>query len=258
MSPRALRKPVELQGVGGIGNASAQRADHGSTGSARPSAGSAARRPEPRRPRLLERGVVDILADVVFVEPHRAVRRQRKVLCVRQIHTLRRRTGVLEANMPEPGRRVPGEHKRDRVVDTAPRADTHYAAAGCIDLKASAAQRSEQRRPFDRFGVTAQVQIRGATLEYSLPTKSISEIGSQSNRRSEPLALICARSPEGLLRHIGIGSFVRRSCRSYPRADAALRIDSASGAYRVHRSYRPVHLNASDSASATVRRGSRR
>src|ERR1039457_1764034 len=62
----------------------------------------------------------------------------------------------------------------------------------------------------------------------SLPTKSVSEIASQSRRRTEPFALISTRIPEGLVRGIAAGSISVSGMLPLPsRHDAALPNDNA-------------------------------
>ena len=105
---RAQRQAVHLQSVGGECAAPPQRTDK-RPGMAPGDRQVLARRQHNAMARVMQRRQVDVVADVVLVEPNRAVRRQADILHMHQVDGLRDRRSVLHADVPEPRRLAGGE-----------------------------------------------------------------------------------------------------------------------------------------------------
>ncbi len=158
----ARGKPMQLQCVGAEAVAVAQRSD------AKPWLPPADREVLPHgehRPerRVLQWRVIEVLADVVLVQPHRAVVGQRNVLCVDQIDPACLACGVLQRDMPEPRRRRPGQHQRHAKAQARPLAGDLDAVPARADSARAAGP--EQRRPFDAGAMAAQIEVGRTALE---------------------------------------------------------------------------------------------
>ncbi len=112
-----------------------------------------------------ERRVIDVLADVVLVQPHRAVRRERKVLRIDQVDVLRRIAAVVQLHVPEPRRRVVRQHQPHAVLQPLPGTGARQRVAARDTGKTRRAARPEQRGALQRRVMPAQVQVRRPALE---------------------------------------------------------------------------------------------
>ena len=116
--------------------------------------------------RMLQRGVVDVLTDVVLVQTHGCVRRKRNVLRVDEIQLMLRRRGVEEPHVPEPRRCVLREHERNHIVDALPRPGADQAAVRLPQVEARRAARPEERSELGSAAMMApQIEIRRAAFE---------------------------------------------------------------------------------------------
>ena len=114
--------------------------------------------------RVLQRRVVDVLAEVVLVQPHRGVLRERNVLRADEIHRLGVRAGVLQRDVPEPRRRRLGQHQRHAKGDALPL--TRDVQRVGVEPHRARAARPEQRRPLHARAVAPQVQVGRAALQF--------------------------------------------------------------------------------------------
>src|SRR3954471_13342912 len=73
----------------------------------------------------LERSVIDVLTDVVLIQPHTSVWRERHVLCVDDIDLQLDVIRVFEIDMPEPTRLLMRELQCNRVADALPHPDAY-------------------------------------------------------------------------------------------------------------------------------------
>ena len=166
--------------------------------------------------------MIDVLADVVLVEPHGCVRRERDVLRVDEIELLLRGRRVEQAHVPEPRGRVLREHERDR------RSRCPATMPAPISLP-SAWRRSKRvglRGP--RRGVNSVVPPR-CRRRYrfvgppssSLPTNRFSAVLPQSKRRIAPREVTSTLSPERLVRRLAVSTMYKipaaqlQSCQAY-------------------------------------------
>src|ERR1700676_3667847 len=108
--------------------------------------------------------MVDVLADVVLIEPHRAIRREGQVLYISQIDGSLCFAHVFQPYMPEPGSRSSCEHERNCVVDALPVTDANQISRGVL-VKPGTADRPDEGSRFDGWYAFAQIQIRRATLD---------------------------------------------------------------------------------------------
>ena len=113
------RQAQHLQGVGGKAHRLAQAAAQ------QPRHPALHRRVLPRCQHaavlgVVQRLVVEVLADISLVEPDRGPRRQRHVLQIHQVQPQRQRALVLQIHMPEPRRRAGRQHQLDPVGHATP------------------------------------------------------------------------------------------------------------------------------------------
>jgi len=93
---------------------------------------------------MCKRRVVDVLADVVLIQPHGRIRREREVLQEQHVETHRFGTGVLDAHVPEPGWRVGRKPQGHAVTKPLPIARAFELAGIGVDAPARRAARPEQ------------------------------------------------------------------------------------------------------------------
>ncbi len=115
--------------------------------------------------RMLQRLVVQVLADIGLVQAQRIPGCQRHVLQVDQVQPQRRRAGVGQLHMPEPGICLRRQHQFQRVAHTAPQALLPHPAA--MGLLAPRRRRAQQRhRAEAAIGlVAAQPEVGQAGLQ---------------------------------------------------------------------------------------------
>src|ERR1700686_5940036 len=101
--------------------------------------------------------MVDVLADVVLIEPYRAIRREGQVLYVCQVDRGLDLAHIFQPHMPEPGRRSSCEHENDCIVDVPPATDTEQVPRGIL-VKPGRAEWSDERGPLDGGCRSAQIQ----------------------------------------------------------------------------------------------------
>jgi hypothetical protein len=112
---------------------------------------------------MRERGVVDVLARVVLVQPHRAVVGERDVLDVKEVEGRRGGADVLDLDVPEPRGCRLGETKRHMEAYALPLAAD--VEAGLVEVDRAGTARTEQRDPRDALRAAAQHEIRRTSFQ---------------------------------------------------------------------------------------------
>ncbi len=154
-------EPMDLQGIGRIADAFPQGADQapGIT----PAHGLILPRGQHPTPvGVGQRGVVEVLADVVLVEAHRAVMGQGQVLCVDQVQGGHGIAGIFQGHMPEPGRRRLRQDQRDGEANVLPGAGQRQTLAVKTHLRWTA--RAEQGDGLGHRAKPAEIQVRRTAL----------------------------------------------------------------------------------------------
>ena len=161
----AARTPaLDLQGIGGERGRALQRAEQG-PGMAAADGEVLARGDDPAALVVGQWREVDVMADVMLVQPQCAIGREGDVLDPHQFQRLHRVTGVADLDAPEPGRRVLRQHQLDLPLQARGRAGRAEAIAA--EVQARRAGRAEQRQKVDAIGaLPAQPQAgrRGLDL----------------------------------------------------------------------------------------------
>ena len=163
VQPRAGRQAMHLQGIGRVAHRLPQRADQ------TPGVPSAhrevlARRQHPAVLRVGQRGVVEVVADVVLVEPHRAVVSEPQVLGVDEVERHPIRSQVLQLDMPEPGGGGLRQGQAQGAADAAPVSRPAAARLGRGDQWGRRAG-AEQRRPAAKLSEPAQIEVDRTALQ---------------------------------------------------------------------------------------------
>ena len=117
--------------------------------------------------RMLERRVIDVLADVVLVQAHRAVGRKRRC----PAHTTRStccgaRAVILDAHVPEPGRSVVRRESARSCNAVPARRLFQHRRGLAVRTPARRTARAEQRNVLGRGSMVPQVKIRGTPFEF--------------------------------------------------------------------------------------------
>ena len=110
--------------------------------------------------------MIDVLADVVLVEPDAAIRCKRDVLGIDHIDLSVDIVRILEIDVPEPARSLMRQLQRHRIADALPGADTDPPVLS--DAAASrTARRPQQTDHLDRAlrSSSSQIEIRRAGFE---------------------------------------------------------------------------------------------
>src|SRR6185312_6394396 len=225
----AAREPVEIQRIGCEGDRFAQRADQAPR--IAPFRGLVlARGDQDSALRIRERRVIDVLADVILIHPHRSVGGECEILRIREVQLLRFGSGVRQADVPEPDGGLRGERQRDLVFDVLPAAAAREGT-GRRSAKTRRARGAEKGRPVETAGTAPQEEIGRAALDLAAHEEV------QGRTATVQAAYAAA------LRHVG------------PEAAAAghdFRWDSHAG-YRI----RIPHWSGSRCSGATTMRGDR-
>jgi hypothetical protein len=112
---------------------------------------------------MRERRVVEVLAHVILVEPHRTVGGESQVLGVDQVHRDGGRSRVFQHHVPEPGGCRLGQGQHDREPDALPFAGpTDLLAVGS---DASRARWAQQRDRFDDVADAPEVEVGGTAFD---------------------------------------------------------------------------------------------